>query len=101
MRLSEPQTRIVLDLVRQEAGNDVSVLLYGSRTDDSRRGGDVDLLIESEPPIGLWQCARIKTRLEQALQLPVDIVAKARNAAPTPFQSIALATAHPLVWPQT
>lgn len=97
MRLSNPQTQRILDVIHQEAGIDAEVFLYGSRTDDSRRGGDIDLLVESQTPISLWQRARIKTTLEQALQLPVDIIAKARGTEPTPFQAIALATGQALL----
>lgn len=96
MRLTVPQIRTVLDVVRQEAGEAARVVLYGSRTDDTRRGGDIDLLIESQPPLGLWQRAKIKTLLENALKIPVDIIAKSTEAEPTPFQAIALTTGYPL-----
>lgn len=96
MRLTDPQIRTVLDVVRQEAGRTAHVVLFGSRTDDTRRGGDIDLLIESQPPIGLWQRAKIKTLIEKALEIPVDIIAKSPEAEPTPFQAIALATGYPL-----
>ncbi len=96
MRLTDKQIRTVLDFVRQEAGHTAHVVLYGSRTDDTRRGGDIDLLIESQPPIGLWQRAKVKNLLESALKIPVDIIAKSPEAEPTPFQAIALTTGYPL-----
>jgi predicted nucleotidyltransferase len=96
MRLTDPQIRTVLDVIYQEAGGAARVVLYGSRTDDTRRGGDIDLLIESQPPLGLWQRAKIKTLLENAIGIPVDIIIKSPAAEPTPFQAIALMTGHPL-----
>jgi predicted nucleotidyltransferase len=96
MRLTDQQIHTVLDIVRREAGNVAHVVLYGSRTDDTRRGGDVDLLIESQPPLGLWQRAKVKNLLETALKIPVDIIAKSPEAEPTPFQAIALTTGYPL-----
>jgi predicted nucleotidyltransferase len=96
MRLTNPQIRTVLDVVRQEAGEAARIVLYGSRTDDTRRGGDIDLLIESQPPLGLWQRAKVKSQLENVLKIPVDIIAKSPTAEPTPFQAIALATGYPL-----
>lgn len=74
MRLTDEQVSSILDAVRRLAGAEAKVSLYGSRLDDSRRGGDVDLLIESAPPIGLLTRARIKNALEQRLNLPVDVL---------------------------
>ena len=80
MRITEEQACIIRNVVENEFENDARIWLFGSRTDDGRRGGDVDLLIESRSPQCLLQCARVKMLLEQALQLPVDVVAKARDA---------------------
>lgn len=92
MRLTPEQIRTILTTVGEQAGHGVRVVLFGSRIDDARRGGDIDLLIESPTPPGLLQRARIKLALEAALQMPVDIVAKKKDSAPTPFQAIALTT---------
>ncbi|MGH8436335.1 MAG: nucleotidyltransferase family protein [Pseudomonas sp.] len=67
------------------------VWLYGSRLDDARRGGDVDLLIRSTPPISLLQRARIKSELEQKLGMPVDILATPAAGVTSPFATIAQA----------
>jgi predicted nucleotidyltransferase len=92
MRLTSSQIRVILDAVARETGAGARVVLYGSRVDDRRYGGDIDLLIESFTPLSLWQRARIKTALEAALQSPVDVIAKRKDATPTPFQAIALMT---------
>jgi predicted nucleotidyltransferase len=96
MRLSPEQTHIILTMVSEQVGTDARVVLYGSRTDDTRRGGDIDLLIESPCPPNLKQRARLKLALEDALRLPVDIIAKATSAAATPFQAIALDNGIPI-----
>ena len=75
MRLSVEQVAVILDVVHGVAGAEARVSLYGSRLDESRRGGDVDLLVESSPPLGLLQRARIKVALERKLNLPVDVLA--------------------------
>lgn len=74
MRLSKAQVDTILGVCRDVAGEGVRVSVYGSRLDDSRRGGDVDVLLEPSLPLGLMERARIKLRLEERLQLPVDLV---------------------------
>jgi predicted nucleotidyltransferase len=46
MRLSERERAIVRAAVRKRFGAEAKVLLFGSRVDDSRRGGDIDLLVD-------------------------------------------------------
>ena len=75
MRLSVDQTRVILHCVHQQFGADAQVMLFGSRLDDTARGGDVDLLVESQTTPTLRQRALATMALEQALNLPVDIVA--------------------------
>ncbi|MGZ8256387.1 MAG: nucleotidyltransferase domain-containing protein [Gallionella sp.] len=48
MRLSDAQRTIIRSSVAQNFGVNAVVRLFGSRTDDSKRGGDIDLLIETE-----------------------------------------------------
>ncbi len=51
MRLTPHEVRIIRETTREVFGPDASVRLFGSRTDDQARGGDIDLLVESEAPI--------------------------------------------------
>lgn len=94
MRLTPEQIALILRVVADQTGPGARVALFGSRVDDSRRGGDVDLLIENDPPLSGMQCAGIRLRLEAELFLPVDILVVRRK--PTAFQGIAQATAIPL-----
>lgn len=96
MRLTPDQVRTILATVAKQIGPDATVVLFGSRVADDRRGGDIDLLIESSALPGLRKRASIKLALESALQVSVDIVAKRKDANPTPFQAIALMTGIPL-----
>ncbi len=93
MRLSQEQTLSILTIVNRLAGETAAVYLFGSRVNDQAKGGDVDLLIETTQPLTLLDRARIKLNLETDLGLPVDIVAKVRNDAGSPFQRIARAKA--------
>jgi predicted nucleotidyltransferase len=89
MRLTLEQIAAIVDTTHAVAGPSSDVWLFGSRLDDTRYGGDIDLLIESTPPIGLLQRARIKAMLEQKLQLPVDVVSAAPYGPFSPFVTIA------------
>ena len=42
------EVQIIKNAVHRHFGMNSAVFLFGSRTDDDKRGGDVDLLIESE-----------------------------------------------------
>lgn len=77
MRLTEQSIDIIRNSVEEVFGTEASVLLFGSRTDDSARGGDIDLLIQSESPIHdsqrkiLQLVARLQRRLGDQ---PIDVI---------------------------
>jgi len=48
MRLTQEQVNIIKRAVIDTFGDTTSVWLFGSRVDDYKRGGDIDLLIETE-----------------------------------------------------
>jgi len=96
MRLTQKQIDIIKQTVEQIGGPNVRALLFGSRLLDDRKGGDIDLLLQSSQPIGLLQRARIKNALEQTLALPVDIITYHTALPPTSFQQIAIEYGRPL-----
>jgi len=46
MRLDAKSVELIREVVLSEAGDQARVRLFGSRTDNQARGGDVDLLLE-------------------------------------------------------
>ena len=48
MRLTEKQVEIIRDGVFKHFGEKSAVYLFGSRVDDTKKGGDIDLLIEAD-----------------------------------------------------
>jgi predicted nucleotidyltransferase len=51
MRITENYKKNILETAAEVFGSKVSVYLFGSRVDDSKRGGDIDLYIKSDKPI--------------------------------------------------
>lgn len=75
MRLSRHQISIIKTTAQTVWGSSVQVTLFGSRVHDSRRGGDVDLYLETGQP-NLMSTIRCKIRLEEQLDMPVDLIVK-------------------------
>ena len=76
MRLTTSQIETIRQAARQNFGADASVWLFGSRVDDARRGGDVDLYIEPTQKNTLMSALRCKIALEDSLDLHVDLIVK-------------------------
>jgi predicted nucleotidyltransferase len=96
MRLTSEQREQIVRIIRAQAGDDAAVWLYGSRTHDDRRGGDVDLLIRASHEIDLKQQAEVHAQLERELLLPVDISFIDSRQGMTRFQKLAAAQALPV-----
>ena len=77
MRLSAEMRNIVRQTTREIFGESARVRLFGSRTDDDQRGGDIDLLIELPAPQAdarkksLALAARLQMQLGEQ---PIDVL---------------------------
>ena len=77
MRLSDRQRQVIRQATAEVAGLSARALLFGSRTRDHLRGGDIDLLIElAEPVANHWQLGvQLGARIERRLGLQkIDIL---------------------------
>jgi uncharacterized protein len=59
VRLNNFQIETILNGVEKFCGKQTCVWLFGSRVDDSKSGGDIDLYIELDPDIEMLQ-AKLK-----------------------------------------
>ena len=76
MRLQVKEIQQILQVAYEIYGNDVKVYLFGSRTDDTKRGGDIDLLIRtSDAKKGILSRVRMKARLKHILgDQKIDVI---------------------------
>ena len=100
MRLSADEHAAIADAAREVLGPGTRVSLFGSRVDDGARGGDIDLLVETDQPLSADQwvdrrsafVARLYRRLGErrvdvllagpgVLAAPMGVLAAARHRA--------------------
>lgn len=92
MRLSEYQKKTILDIINATLGAEATVTLFGSRIDDTLKGGDIDLLLETNQVIQnpADVKATIAAKLRIALQdQKIDLLLSAPNLEHYPIHDIA------------
>lgn len=62
-RISPTEKAAIVSAARAVLPTGSGVLLFGCRTDDHRRGGDIDLLVELPAPLSAQQSASLSTQL--------------------------------------
>lgn len=53
MRLEAEIKESIIDYAKKYFGNNIKIYLFGSRVDDKKKGGDIDLFIESTQKIDM------------------------------------------------
>ncbi|WP_297449468.1 nucleotidyltransferase domain-containing protein [Ferrovum sp.] len=91
MRITEAQRVAIVDSVMETFGVGAVVRLFGSRADDSKRGGDIDLYIETDdnspdlrkkiPDVYAKICLKLGD------ELPIDIILKEVDAPVRPIHA--------------
>ncbi len=74
MRLSKQEIKIIKKNATKIFG-ECKVFLFGSRVDDSKKGGDIDLYIIAKRKENLFvKKAKLQVLLEDLLEKPVDVI---------------------------
>ena len=77
MRLNEKQVQAIKTALTVSYGSDTEVWLFGSRTDDALRGGDIDLLVRNAPEgeDGFKRKIKFQVEMEKRLgERRIDVV---------------------------
>ena len=67
MRISLTEKSAVVSAAQAVLPAGSRVLLFGSRADDRRRGGDIDLLVEAPAPVSAQQAVALSSQLAARL----------------------------------
>ena len=95
MRLTASERAAIREVVQSVVGADSSVRLFGSRTDDLLKGGDIDLLVEVDHAVErpALLSASIGARLQAALgDRKIDVLLVAPNVVLQPIHRVARET---------
>jgi uncharacterized protein len=96
MRLSADQISNLRKTVTSLIKDVTEIRVFGSRLDASRKGGDLDLVVESEQRHGILDKVDLKIALERVLGLPVDVLLVSRNGTQSVFERLAKSKSQPL-----
>jgi uncharacterized protein len=95
MRLSEYERSSIREAVTNYIP-DAKILLYGSRTDDAKRGGDIDILILTPGEVDLRTRLKMEARIwEKIGEQKIDVLIEKPDALSL-FGEIVLPQALPI-----
>ena len=92
MRITEQQKQKIKQVVAALVDSNAQVILFGSRVDDTKKGGDVDLLIKLSQRVE--HPAQLSAKISAQLIRPfhgrkVDVLLLAPNLKTLPIHTIA------------
>jgi predicted nucleotidyltransferase len=99
LRLSPQQVAIIKAEAQRQLGTEARVILFGSRTDDSARGGDIDLLVLTSSPVENRALAAIRfaAALQQRLgDQRIDVLVVTPDTPLQPIHRTAMGNGVPL-----
>jgi len=76
MRLADSDRKIIKTVILKYIKNP-KIILFGSRTDDSKKGGDIDILVQTDENINLKKQIKILAEIElNGVERKVDMLFK-------------------------
>jgi predicted nucleotidyltransferase len=93
MRLTDSERKIIKESAKNIFGTRAKVFLFGSRVDDSLKGGDIDLYIETEKQTQLQDKISFITNLKWKLgDQKIDVLVNSPNSKQKDIYRIARET---------
>lgn len=92
MRLTTQQKTMIKQVVLELCSADTNVFLFGSRLDDNKKGGDIDLLIQIEHEVTnpALLAAQIQAKvMRQIGEQKIDVLLMAPNLTHFPIHDVA------------
>lgn len=94
MRLTDEQISCLISATHRCFGDSADIWLFGSRVDDAKRGGDIDLYIETDLDSGTVMAKLQMRELIWPLfgEQKIDILVRSRKRDPSAIHVIAKST---------
>lgn len=94
MRLTEEQIHCLVDATRRSFGANADIWLFGSRVDDKKKGGDIDIYIETDLE---KDTVKAKLKMRELIwpvfgEQKIDILVRRRSHDFSPIHEIARTT---------
>ena len=89
MRLTEFEVNSIKKSAREIFGTEAEVFLFGSRVDDNKKGGDIDLYIKTSTGNDLQHKIKFLVTLEQQIgEQKIDVILANDQSRPIEQQAI-------------
>jgi predicted nucleotidyltransferase len=86
MRLSRLEKTTIIELAKKYFGQKARVYLFGSRVNDAKKGGDIDIYIETNEPADLQTKIKFLVEFEKrAGERKLDLIVKTSGSENQPI----------------